>query len=72
VPVDRGVEPGLALIEAEGVLAELERFLDRPAQPYPRTAVTTVNTRPKPPKASATNYLTGPRYFMDDGSGLRT
>jgi hypothetical protein len=33
VPDDRGVQPCLALIEAEGVFAELERFLDRPAQP---------------------------------------
>ena len=30
---DRGVEPGLALVEAEAVLAELEVLLDRPAQP---------------------------------------
>ena len=32
VPQDRGVEPGLALVEPEAALAELEAFLDRPAQ----------------------------------------
>jgi hypothetical protein len=29
VPGDRGVEPGLALVEAEAVLAELEIFFYR-------------------------------------------
>jgi hypothetical protein len=33
VPGDRGVEPDLGLVQAEAVLAELESFLDRPAQP---------------------------------------
>ena len=30
VPQDRGVGPGLALVQAEGVLAELEALLNRP------------------------------------------
>src|SRR6266487_1429427 len=33
VTPDRGVEPGLALVQAEAVLAELEILLHRPAQP---------------------------------------
>ena len=33
MPGDRGVEPGLALVQAEVVLAELETFLRWPAQP---------------------------------------
>ena len=33
VPQDRGVEPGLALVQAEAALGELEALLDRPAQP---------------------------------------
>ena len=33
VAEDRGIEPGLALVQAEAVLPELEIFLDRPAQP---------------------------------------
>jgi len=30
VAEDRGVQPGLALVEAEAVLAEFEIFLNRP------------------------------------------
>ena len=33
VAEDRGVEPGLALVEAEAVLAEFEIFFYRPSQP---------------------------------------
>jgi hypothetical protein len=33
VPGDRVIEPDLRLIQAEAVLAELEAFFDRPAQP---------------------------------------
>jgi hypothetical protein len=30
VPQDRGVEPGLALVQAEAAFSELEAFLNRP------------------------------------------
>jgi hypothetical protein len=33
VPPDRGVEPGLALVQAEAAFSQLGAFLDRPSQP---------------------------------------
>ena len=33
VAQDRGVEPGLALVQAEAALAQFEAFLHRPSQP---------------------------------------
>src|SRR5437764_627554 len=43
---DRGVEPGLALVQAEAVLAELEVLLDRQRNPAARISLVLVRICP--------------------------